>query len=124
MALGGAERILKEFKEATEKRVRLMDGVKRKRVSKKSACISGNDNEFHMAEALMDKYIDLLVNYEKDGCKTPPSEFFAIRTKAIKLCTDIAVRALLTLGGGALYKGGPMELFLRDIIAVAHKTSL
>ena len=56
---------------------------------------------------------------------TPPSEFFAIRTKAIKICTDIAVRALLTLGGRALYKGGAMELFLRDIIAVAtHKTSL
>ena len=56
---------------------------------------------------------------------TSRSEFFAIRTKIIKICVDIAVRALLTLGGGALYKGGPMELFLRDIIGVAtHKTSL
>lgn len=125
MALGGAERILKEFKEATEKRVRLMDGVRESESPRSQRVLAEMTTDFHIAEALMDKYIDLLVNFEKDGCKTPPSEFFAIRTKAIKICTDIAVRALLTLGGGALYKGGPMELFLRDIIAVAtHKTSL
>ncbi|MBS4213901.1 acyl-CoA dehydrogenase family protein [Neobacillus rhizophilus] len=125
MALGGAERMLKEFKTLTEKRVRLMDGVRESESPRSQRVLAEMTTDFHVAESLMDKYINLLVNYEKDGCQTPPSEFFAIRTKAIKLCVDIAVRSLLTLGGGALYKGGPMELFLRDIMAVAtHKTSL
>ncbi|SMQ64360.1 3-hydroxy-9,10-secoandrosta-1,3,5(10)-triene-9,17-dione monooxygenase [Bacillus sp. OV166] len=125
MALGGAERILKEFKVLTEKRVRLMDGVRESESPRSQRVLAEMTTDFHVAEALLEKYINLLENYETDGCKTPPSEFFAIRTKAIKICTDIAVRSLLTLGGGALYKGGPMELFLRDIIAVAtHKTSL
>ena len=45
--------------------------------------------------------------------------------KSSKICTDIAVRILLTLGGGALYKGGVIELMIRDILSVAtHKTSL
>ncbi|MEH7095249.1 acyl-CoA dehydrogenase family protein [Neobacillus vireti] len=125
MALGGAERMLKEFKALTEKRVRLMDGVRESESPRSQRVLAEMTTDFQIAEALMDKYIDLLVDYEKDGCQTPPSEFFALRTKAIKLCVDIAVRSLLTLGGGALYKGGPMELFLRDIMAVAtHKTSL
>ncbi|MFL6554744.1 MAG: acyl-CoA dehydrogenase family protein [Bacillus sp. (in: firmicutes)] len=125
MVLGGAERILKEFKVLTEKRVRLMDGVRESESPRSQRVLAEMTTDFHVAEALLEKYINLLENYETDGCKTSPAEFFAIRTKAIKICTDIAVRALLTLGGGALYKGGPMELFLRDIIAVAtHKTSL
>lgn len=125
MALGGAERILKEFKTATEKRVRLMDGVRESESPRSQRVLAEMTTEFHQAEMLLEKYIDLLENYEKNDCETPNSEFFAIRTKAIKICVDIAVRALMTLGGGALYKGGPMELFLRDILSVAtHKTSL
>ncbi|KKK39117.1 acyl-CoA dehydrogenase [Mesobacillus campisalis] len=125
MAIGGAERILKEFKEATEKRVRLMDGVRESESPRSQRVLAELTTEFHQAEGLMEKYMDLLINYEKNGCVTQNAEFFALRTKAIKICVDIAVRALLTLGGGALYKGGAMELFLRDILSVAtHKTSL
>ena len=125
IALGGAERILSEFKQLTEKRVRLMDGVRESESPRSQRVLAEMTTDFHAAEALMDKYISLLENYEKDGATTPLSEFFAIRTKVIKICTDIAVRALLTLGGGALYKGGTMELFIRDILSVAtHKTSL
>ncbi len=51
--------------------------------------------QFHAADALMDKYITLLENYEKDGRKTHRSEFFAIRTQITKICTDIAVRILI-----------------------------
>ncbi|MBM4760969.1 acyl-CoA dehydrogenase family protein [Bacillus sp. B15-48] len=125
MAIGGAERILKEFKELTEKRVRLMDGVRESESPRSQRVLAELTTEFHQAEALMEKYMDLLVNYEKNGAETPMAEFFALRTKAVKICTEIAVRALTTLGGGALYKGGAMELFLRDMIGVAtHKTSL
>ncbi|MGE8081692.1 acyl-CoA dehydrogenase family protein [Peribacillus loiseleuriae] len=125
IALGGAERILKEFKEHTEKRVRLMDGVRESESPRSQRVLAEMTTEFHQAEGLMEKYIDLLVDYEKNGATTTNAEFFALRTKAIKICVDIAVRALLTLGGSALYKGGAMELFLRDILSVAtHKTSL
>ena len=81
--------------------------------------------DFHAADALMDKYLNLLEEYRQTGAEALRSEFFAIRARIIKICTDIAVRSLLTLGGGALYKGGTIELFIRDILSVAtHKTSL
>ncbi|MGE7762168.1 acyl-CoA dehydrogenase family protein [Peribacillus sp. NPDC097895] len=125
MALGGAERILSEFKKLTEKRVRLMDGIRESESPRSQRVLAEMTTEFHAAEGLMDQYIRLLENYEKDGAVTGFAQFFAIRTKIIKICTDIAVRALSTLGGAALYKGGTLELFIRDILSVAtHKTSL
>ncbi|WKA59245.1 acyl-CoA dehydrogenase [Planococcus shenhongbingii] len=125
IAIGGAERVIAEFKQMTEKRIRLMDGVRESESPRSQRVLAEITTEFHTAEALMDKYIDLLVDYEKNGATTPNSEFFALRTKIIKICTEIALRALLTLGGGALYKNGPIELFIRDILSVAtHKTSL
>jgi alkylation response protein AidB-like acyl-CoA dehydrogenase len=125
IALGGAERLIEEFKKATENRVRLMDGVRESESPRSQRVIAEIMTQFHAAESLMDKYITLLENYERDGRKTSRAEFFAIRTQIIKTCTDIAVRILLTLGGGALYKGGVIEMMIRDILSVAtHKTSL
>ncbi|MBS4213891.1 acyl-CoA dehydrogenase family protein [Neobacillus rhizophilus] len=126
IALGGAERALAEFKQLTEKRVRLMDGTRESESPRSQRVIAEATTEFHAVEALMEKYIHMLENYENEDEPTPgPAEFFAIRTKIIKSCVDIVVRLLLTLGGAALYKGGPIELILRDLISVAtHKTSL
>lgn len=125
IALGGAERILQEFKIQTEKRVRLVDGVRESESPRSQRVMAEMMTEFHAAEGLMDKYIQLLEDSKQLGVAVPRSEFFAIRTKIIKICTEIALRSLLTLGGGALYKGGAMELFFRDIMSVAtHKTSL
>lgn len=125
IALGGAERILQEFKIQTEKRVRLVDGVRESESPRSQRVMAEMMTEFHAAEGLMDKYIQLLEDSKQLGVEVPRSEFFAIRTKVIKICTEIALRSLLTLGGGALYKGGAMELFFRDIMSVAtHKTSL
>ena len=126
IALGGAERILKEFKKLTEQRVRLVDGVRESESPRSQRVFAEMHMQYHAADALMDKYIDLLMKSRN----TPHDEFlrgefFAIRTSIIKTCTEIAVRALLTLGGGALYKGGVIELFIRDILSVAtHKTAL
>jgi alkylation response protein AidB-like acyl-CoA dehydrogenase len=125
IALGGAERLIQEFKKATENRVRLMDGVRESESPRSQRVIADIMTQFHAAESLMDKYITLLENYERDGRKTSRAEFFAIRTQILKNCTDIAVGILLTLGGGALYKGGVIEMMIRDILSVAtHKTSL
>lgn len=125
IAIGGAERVIEEFKVLTEKRVRLMDGMRESESPRSQRVIAEISTDLHAAKGLMAQYISLLENYEKDGEMTPLGEFFAIRTKIIKLCTDIAVRAMLTLGGAALYKGGTLEMFIRDILSVAtHKTSL
>jgi alkylation response protein AidB-like acyl-CoA dehydrogenase len=126
IALGGAERLLHEFKQLTEKRVRLLDGVRESESPRSQRVLAEATAEFHAAEALMEKYIHLLEIYEDEGEHTAgPGEFFAIRTKIIKTCVDIAVRVLLTLGGAALYKGGSIEIILRDLLSVAtHKTSL
>ena len=125
IALGGAERILKEFKKQTEQRVRLTDGVRESESPRSQRVLAEMTTDFHAADALMDKYLNLLEEYRQTGAEALRSEFFAIRARIIKICTDIAVRSLLTLGGGALYKGGTIELFIRDILSVAtHKTSL
>jgi alkylation response protein AidB-like acyl-CoA dehydrogenase len=126
IALGGAERVLKEFKKLTEQRVRLVDGVRESESPRSQRVFAEMNMQYHAADALMDKYINLLMesrNIPHDEFLR--GEFFAIRTSIIKTCTEIAVRALLTLGGAALYKGGPIELFIRDILSVAtHKTAL
>ncbi|MDB0580706.1 acyl-CoA dehydrogenase [Salinicoccus roseus] len=125
MAVGAAERMIEEFKKATEKRVRLMDGVRESESPRSQRVMAEITTELKAAEALLDKYITLLEEYEENGAETPNSEFFALRTKIIKTTTEIGMRILLTLGGGALYKGGPIELFFRDIVSLAtHKTSL
>lgn len=126
IALGGAERILKEFKKLTEQRVRLVDGVRESESPRSQRVLAEMSMQYHAADALMDKYINLLMeSRHKPHDEFIRGEFFAIRTSIIKTCAEIAVRALLTLGGGALYKGGAIELFIRDILSVAtHKTAL
>jgi alkylation response protein AidB-like acyl-CoA dehydrogenase len=126
IALGGAERILKEFKTLTEQRVRLVDGVRESESPRSQRVLAEMSMQYHAADALMDKYIKLLnESRHKPADEFLRGEFFAIRTSIIKTCADIAVRALLTLGGGALYKGSTVEIFIRDILSVAtHKTSL
>lgn len=126
IALGGAERILKEFKKLTEQRVRLVDGVRESESPRSQRVLAEMSMQYHAADALMDKYIKLLnESRHTSNDEFLRGEFFAIRTSIIKTCADIAVRSLLTLGGGALYKGSAIELFIRDILSVAtHKTAL
>ena len=126
IALGGAKRILEEFKKATEQRVRLVDGVRESESPRSQRVFAEISMQYHAADALMDKYLTLLMeSRHKEQSEFLRGEFFAIRTNIIKICTEIAVRALLTLGGGALYKGSPIEIFIRDILSVAtHKTAL
>ncbi|RLL47022.1 acyl-CoA dehydrogenase [Oceanobacillus piezotolerans] len=126
MALGGTKRIIDEFKSATEKRRRLMDnGLLESESPRSQRVMAEITTDFLAAEALMDQYITKLEDSRNNPNSTPNAEFFAMRTKITKTCTEIAVRVLLTLGGAGLYKGGPIELFFRDILSVAtHKTSL
>lgn len=123
IALGGAERLLKEFKERTEKRIRI-DGTPEKESPRSQRVLSELTMKYKQAMLLMEHYIDLLENYDSEN-PTPAEEFFAIRATVIKHCTDIANRILLTLGGAALSKGDVVEMMTRDILSVAtHTTSL
>ncbi len=126
MALGGTKRIIDEFKNATEKRRRLMDkGLVESESPRSQRVMAEITTDFQAAEGLMDQYITKLENSRNGIEVTPAAEFFALRTKVTKICTEIAMRVLLTLGGAALYKGGPIELFFRDVLSVAtHKTAL
>ena len=55
MALGGAERLIEEFKKATEKRIRLMDGLRESESPRSQRVIAEITTQFHAADALIDK---------------------------------------------------------------------
>ena len=123
MALGGAERLLEEFKERTEKRIRIFQGgTSEKQSSRGQRVLAELSMKYQAADALMEKYIRLLENHEQ---AIGPGEFAAIRATIIKLCAEIAHKVLSTLGGNAVSKGDIVELLVRDILTIeTHMTSL
>ena len=80
-------------------------------------------------EGLMNRYIEVLEQFQEEG-KTVASEeermeLFAIRSQASKMAAEMALKTILTLGGTSIFKGDPVELFVRDVIAFAsHPTQL
>ncbi|MEH7415352.1 acyl-CoA dehydrogenase [Neobacillus drentensis] len=123
IALGGAERLLEEFKKRTEKRVRI-EGELEKESPRSQRVLAELTTKFYTAEGLMEKYISMLENYQWDG-GVGPEEFFAIRAKIISIVTEITTKVLTTLGGAAVYKGDTVEQFTRDLLTVAtHKVLL
>lgn len=123
MALGGAKRLLEEFKERTEKRTRVFQGgASEKKSSRGQKVLAELMMKYHAADALMEKYIRLLENHEQS---IGPGEFAAMRATIIKYCAEIAHKVLSTLGGNAVSKGDIVELFVRDILTIeTHMTSL
>ncbi len=122
VALGGAERLLEEFKKRTEKRVRL--GGNEASDSRHQGVLADLTIMYYEAEGLLDKYIQLLENYDMDK-DDKRGEFAAIRSKITKIASDIAVKVLLTLGGFSMFKGDPIELFVRDLLAVCtHRSNM
>ena len=77
----------------------------------------------------MDRYIEVLEQFQKEG-KTVATEeermeLFAIRSQASKMAAEMALKVILTLGGTSIFKGDPVELFVRDVISFAsHPTQL
>ncbi|WP_419959198.1 acyl-CoA dehydrogenase family protein [Psychrobacillus sp. BM2] len=122
VALGGAERLIEEFKERTEKRTRLRGVVAKE--SRHQGVLAELNIRYFEAEGLMSRVFEMLENYNpNDGDQR--AEFAAIRARIIHNCTEIAQRVLLVLGGFSLYKGHPVELFFRDMHAVsAHRSNL
>ena len=122
MAVGGAERVVDEFEKHTAGRVRF-SGVKEKESPTSQRVLAELKLELISAKSLLTEYITMMET-DKDG-PYEGAKYKAIRALIIEKCTQIGVKALLTLGGHALLKGHPVELFSRDIIAIAtHITSL
>lgn len=124
MALGGARRIIDEFKKHTVDRIRFT-GVRESESPSSQRVLAELCMEMEAAEALMRQYIDLMNRDRGNPYPYEAERYKAIRAMIIKKCSDIGYRALLTLGGHALLKGHPVEMFTRDLIAIAtHITSL
>lgn len=122
MAIGGAERVVSEFEKHTAGRVRF-SGVNEKESPTSQRVLSELKLDLISAKGLMTEYINMMET-DKDGAYEG-AKYKAIRAKIIDTCIQIAVKALLTLGGHALLKGHPVEMFTRDLMAIGtHITSL
>ena len=122
MAVGGARRVIDEFSKHTVGRLRFT-GVKENESPSSQRVLAELNMEMEAANALLRQYI-FLMEQDKGG-PYEGARYKAIRASIINKCVNIGVRSLLTLGGHALLKGHPVELFTRDLIAIAtHITSL
>ncbi|WP_245578146.1 flavin-dependent monooxygenase [Alicyclobacillus herbarius] len=124
VALGGAERVLDLFQERTEKRVRIFKmGAKEKDSAGSQRLLAEAKTRLLAAEGLIDFYTRQLETWQAEGKVVVGDEecerLFALRGEVAKTCADVAVRILLTLGGNSIFKGDPVELFTRDLLAVA-----
>lgn len=121
MCIGAAERAIEEFIARTKKRVR-MDGSNEGESPKSQRVAAEMTLQLKAAKGLMQEYIDML---EVDHGQFNLGVYNGIRVTIVKTCVEIALRATLTLGASALAKGTPLEIILRDLIAVGtHLTSL
>ena len=122
MAVGGAERVLDEFEKHTAGRIRF-SGVVEKESPTSQRVLAELSLEMEAAKALLNRYISMM---EQDkGGPYEGAKYKAIRASIIDKCVNIGVKSLLTLGGHALLKGHPVEMFTRDLIGIGtHITSL
>jgi len=130
VALGGAERIVEEFQQRTENRVRVFTGNS-SAVSTSSAprVLAELKMRFFEMEGLVERYQKQLADWlEEDHVVNTAEEkamMFGLRGAIAKGAVDIAVQATQMLGGTALYKGDPVELFTRDLMVLsAHGSHL
>ena len=122
MAVGGAERVVEEFRKSTEKRVRV-SGVNEHESPTSQRVLAEISMELKAAQALLNEYIAQM--YRDRDQPYNEAEYKAMRASLIRKCVDIAVRSLLTLGGHAVLKGHPVELFTRDLLTIGtHLSSL
>ncbi|WP_338451139.1 acyl-CoA dehydrogenase [Niallia oryzisoli] len=130
VSIGGIERLISIFQERTEKRVRVFKGGSNESKSGGSQRLLAELKiELAACLGLLDRYVKILEKWQEEGRNVVSDEereeVFAIRGHIAAKTRDMAVKILTTLGGTAIYKGDPAELFTRDILAVSsHPNSL
>ena len=124
MALGGAERVVEEFKKHSVGRVRFT-GVKENESPTSQRVLAELSLELQQAQLLMKEYVAMMEKDRENPTEYEGPKYKAMRSAIIDKSVQIGVKAQLTLGASALLKGHPVEMAVRDLIAIAtHITSL
>lgn len=128
VAIGGVERLIRNFKEKTENRVRIFNNnTNEKNAGTAQRTLAELNIQLTALKALAKDYADRLHRYQDAGIRVLDEEereqLFAIRGYIAKTCAEMATRILITLGGNSVYKSDGTERFVRDILTVAaHPT--
>lgn len=128
VAIGAVERLVQNFREKTEKRVRIFNNnANEKNAGTAQRTLAELNVQLTALKALANDYAARLHRYQDAGLRTLDEEereqLFAMRGYVAKTCTEMASRILITMGGNAVYKSDGSERFVRDILAVAaHPT--
>ena len=128
IAIGAVERLIRNFKEKTESRVRIFNNNKsEKDAGSAQRTLAELNIQLTALKALVKEYADRLHDYQDQGIRVLEEEereqLFAIRGYVAKTTSEMATRILITLGGNSVYKSESSERFVRDILAVAaHPT--
>lgn len=128
IAIGGVERLIRNYKEKTESRIRIFNNnTNGKDEGTAQRTLAELNIQLSALKALAKEYQDKIQYYQDNGIRVLDEEerehLFAIRGYIAKNCADMATRIFLTLGGNAVYKTDSTERFVRDILTVAtHPT--
>lgn len=127
VALGGASRIVEEFKSCTENRVRVYQANTNATTTSSPRVLAELKMRLFEMEGLVDRYQQQLADWlEKNQVVNTDEEkamMFGLRGAIAKCGVDIAIKATQALGGTVLYKGHPIELFTRDLIVLGAHSS-
>lgn len=127
VALGGASRIVEEFKSCTENRVRVYQGNTNATTTSSPRVLAELKMRLFEMEGLVERYQQQLADWlEKNQVVNTDEEkamMFGLRGAIAKCGVDIAIKATQALGGTVLYKGHPIELFTRDLIVLGAHSS-
>ncbi|MED4601990.1 acyl-CoA dehydrogenase family protein [Paenibacillus validus] len=124
VVLGGVDKIVSLFQERTEKRVRVFKmGAKEKEAASSQRVMAEMKIQLHALEGVVNCYVDQLNEWQQEGKIAVSDEererLFAMRGYVARSSAELALKALLTLGGTSIFKGDPVELVVRDLIAAA-----
>ncbi|MEM4661106.1 MAG: hypothetical protein QXQ73_00285 [Desulfurococcaceae archaeon] len=128
VVLGGATRIVEEFRTRTAKRTRVyLGGASAAAGGPMPATAAQLQLTLIEMQGLVDIYRMQLEDWLRAGqVTTMPEEkarLFALRAQIAQKGVDIAVKAGQALGGTALYRGDPVELFTRDLLTLGSHAS-
>lgn len=128
IAVGAVERLIRNFKEKTESRVRIYNNnTNEKDAGTAQRTLAELNIQLTALKALLKEYADRLHYYQDNGIRVLEEEerehLFAIRGYIAKTSSEMATRILITLGGNSVYKSESSERFVRDILAVASHPS-
>lgn len=130
IAIGGLERLVRDFKEKTEGRVRVYNNNTNEKDSSNAQRTLGElTMQLKSLKAVAREYMEKLHYCQDNGIRVldeeEREELFARRGYVAKTAAEMGARILITLGGNSLYREKHTERFVRDLLAVAsHPTHL